>query len=116
MPGTPSKGERAHNAPSQYLTNAALITAQVIFGISAVVGTIGLPSFHPLTFALIRESSATILLLIAAHFYSLSAGREEGILSGHLEDWRKFAISGKFQSSKIKQVLTQYVVYEAGIH
>jgi len=96
MAGTPSpsKHESGEQAPSKFVTNAALVTAQVIFGISAVVGTIGLPSFHPLTFALIRESSATILLLIAAHFYSLSAGREEGILSGHLEDWRKFAISG----------------------
>ncbi len=88
------KGGEDHGKPSSFLVNSSLISAQVIFGISAVVGTIGLPSFHPLTFALIRESCATVILLLAGHYYSISKGREEGILSGSLKDWSMFAISG----------------------
>lgn len=93
--GTPSKPSYdGDDYRKGYMVSIALISAQVIFGISAVVGTIGLPSFHPLTFALIRESCATCLLLIGAHYYSLSAGREGGIFSGSLQDWKKFIVSG----------------------
>ena len=71
------------------------MTAQIIFGISAVVGTIGLPSFHPLTFAIVRESNATILLLLAAHVVSIYAGREGGVLSGSFsKDWKLILVSG----------------------
>lgn len=71
------------------------MTAQVIFGISAVVGTIGLPSFHPLTFAIVRESNATLLLLLAAHAVSIYSGREGGLLSGSLKkDWKLILVSG----------------------
>lgn len=74
--------------------HTALCSAQIIFGISAVVGTIGLPSFHPLTFALIRESCASIVLLTSAHFYSISKGRHEGIFSGSMADRNMFLLSG----------------------
>ncbi len=80
--------------PNKFLVYSALMTAQIIFGISAVVGTIGLPSFHPLTFALVRESNATLLLLLAAHIVSKCAGRERGLLSGSLRDWHLLFISG----------------------
>jgi drug/metabolite transporter (DMT)-like permease len=81
-------------APSKIYIYSALISAQVIFGISAVVGTIGLPSFHPLTFALVRESNATLLLLLAAHVVSIYSGREGGLLSGSLKDWKLIFVSG----------------------
>jgi hypothetical protein len=83
MNGTPSKIllGLGQNPPS-YLIHSALCTAQVIFGISAVVGAIGLPSFHPLTFALVREACASLVLLTAAHFASLKAGRKGGLFSG----------------------------------
>lgn len=71
---------------SRTAIHVALCTAQIIFGCSAVVGTIGLPSFHPLTFALVRESTASVILLVAAHVVSLRAGREGGLLSGSLQD------------------------------
>eukprot|EP00957_Ditylum_brightwellii_P024557 1854137-Ditylum_brightwellii.AAC.1 len=48
------------------IAHAALLLANFIFGSGSVVGTLGLPSFHPLTFALIRESFAAVLLLAAA--------------------------------------------------
>lgn len=80
--------------PSSSLIHLALCTAQVIFGVSAVVGAIGLPSFHPLTFALIRESCATVLLLSVAHIVSKKLGRENGVLSGSIQDWNLFIISG----------------------
>jgi len=92
MSGTPSKSK--HEMPSSYLIHGALCTAQVIFGISAVVGSIGLPSFHPLTFAVVRESFASLLLLLAAHVVSLKAGRKGGILSGSLKDFPKFVVCG----------------------
>ncbi len=82
------------NEPSLYLVLFGLFSVHVIFGISAVIATIGLSSFHPLTFALIRGISASTILLLVSHFYSISVGREGGILSGSLKDWSKFAIAG----------------------
>ena len=89
-----NSSEMNSNAPNPFFVNCALITPQIIFGISAVVGTIGLPSFHPLTFALVRESNATIILLIAAHIVSKYAGRETGLWSGSLKDWKLIFVSG----------------------
>ncbi len=81
--------------PNKFFVYSALISAQVIFGISAVVGTIGLPSFHPLTFAIVRESNATIILLLTAHIVSVVAGRKGGLFSGSLtKDWKLILISG----------------------
>lgn len=80
--------------PSRAIIHGALWIAQVIFGCSAVVGTIGLPSFHPLTFALYRESSATFILLTVAHFTSLYCGRPEGILSGSRKDLPMILLAG----------------------
>lgn len=76
------------------LVHIALCTAQIIFGFSAVVGTIGLPSFHPLTFALVRESTASILLLTVAHFMSIKAGRVGGLFSGSLKDLPTLLLCG----------------------
>mmetsp|Transcript_10012 Transcript_10012/g.14996 ORF Transcript_10012/g.14996 Transcript_10012/m.14996 type:complete len:410 (-) Transcript_10012:287-1516(-) len=81
--------------PNKLFVNAALMSAQIIFGISAVVGTIGLPSFHPLTFALVRESNATILLLLASHVVSKAVGRSGGLFSGSFKkDWKIIFVSG----------------------
>jgi len=80
--------------PSKLRVHAALFTVQVIFGISAVVGRIGLPRFHPLTFALYRESSAAILLSIAGHVASVRAGRAGGLLSGSWGDARIILMCG----------------------
>ncbi len=88
--GEPEKGK-----PTTALIHISLCVAQVIFGVSAVVGAIGLPSFHPLTFAVIRECCATIVLLAAGHYVSLRAGREDGVLSGSFhDDLPKFLVSG----------------------
>ncbi len=80
--------------PSSLLVQLGLFSAHAILGISAVVATIGLSSFHPLTFVLIRGVCASTILLIVSHFYSISMGRERGILSGSRKDWSKFALSG----------------------
>jgi len=85
---------RKQASPTKHLVHIGLATAQILFGISAVVGTVGLPSFHPLTFALVRESSATIILLAAAHVTSNYVGRTGGVLSGSLHDWKLFFVSG----------------------
>ena len=87
-------GPSAGSMISKRSIHTALCSAQIIFGISAVVGTIGLPAFHPLTFALIRESWASIVLLTCAHFYSISQGRSEGIFSGSTSDTKLFLLSG----------------------
>lgn len=84
--GSP-KSSPSPSAPSKLRIHGALATVQVIFGISAVVGSIGLPRFHPLTFALYRETSAAILLSSAAHVASVRAGRSGGLLSGSCVDF-----------------------------
>lgn len=91
--GTPSK-KPAKGTPPPTFIHGSLCAAQVIFGISAVVGSIGLPAFHPLTFALVRESVASIILLSAAHVVSLRAGRANGLKSGSFKDFPKFLICG----------------------
>ena len=63
-----SSSPSSSSSPSKFRVHGALFTVQVIFGISAVVGSIGLPRFHPLTFALYRESSAAILLSFGTYW------------------------------------------------
>lgn len=89
----PSSSEYG-TTPNPFFINCALIAPQIIFGISAVVGTIGLPSFHPLTFAVVREANATIILLVAAHFVSKWAGREAGLWSGSFKDLKLIFVAG----------------------
>lgn len=50
------------------MVHLALITTQVIFGASTIVGKLGMPSVNPITFALIREAFASVLLLIVARY------------------------------------------------
>ena len=52
--------------PSAFRVHGALILVQVIFGGGSVVGKLGVESFNPMLFALIREVSAGILLLVGA--------------------------------------------------
>jgi len=49
--------------PSALLVHSALITGQVLFGGGSVVGKLGVASFNPMMFALIREGVAGVLLL-----------------------------------------------------
>eukprot|EP00439_Symbiodinium_sp_Y106_P033336 s1093_g3.t18 len=52
--------------PSACRVHAALLAAQVMFGGGSVVGKLGVASFNPLLFALIREAVAGPLLLALA--------------------------------------------------
>ena len=52
--------------PSVWRVHAALITTQCIFGGGSVVGHLGVSKFNPMVFALIRETSAGVLLLLYA--------------------------------------------------
>lgn len=89
-----SSKSSSSSQPSKLRVHGALFTVQVIFGISAVVGRIGLPRFHPLTFALYRETSAAILLSFVAHVASVRAGRVGGLLSGSWGDFRIILMCG----------------------
>ena len=60
MPMTPTL---ASNTKVQ----AALITAQICFGLGGVISALGLPACNPFAFALYREIAAGALLLLAAH-------------------------------------------------
>lgn len=51
---------------ARWKVHGALITAQVLFGSASIVGALGLPSFNPLVFALIRELAAGALLLVTS--------------------------------------------------
>lgn len=53
-------------APSVWLIHLALITSQCLFGAGSVVGKLGVSRFNPMIFALIRESSAGVILLAIA--------------------------------------------------
>lgn len=77
-----------------WMIHVALISVQVIFGTSSIVGALGLPKFHPLTFALVRESCATLLLLAVAHVLSLKNRRPRGAFGIHKVDVVPLMISG----------------------
>ena len=51
---------------STFRVHGALIAVQLIFGGGSVVGKLGIASFNPMVFALIREASAGMLLLMCA--------------------------------------------------
>ncbi|KAJ1455642.1 hypothetical protein M885DRAFT_463954 [Pelagophyceae sp. CCMP2097] len=59
MDGSKAASER----PSNLRIHAALVFTQIIFGAGSVVGSLGLPAFNPLLFALIREGCAGPILL-----------------------------------------------------
>ena len=52
-----------HHHHEPWRVSAALILAQIFFGVGAVVGALGLPATHPLVFALCREFWAGLILL-----------------------------------------------------
>ena len=52
--------------PTMFLVHGALILVQVIFGVGSVVGKVGVSTFNPVLFALIREACAGPLLLVRA--------------------------------------------------
>ena len=61
---------RDHTAmrPSVATVHGALITTQLIFGGGSVVGKLGVATFNPMLFALIREVVAGLLLLLWAAY------------------------------------------------
>lgn len=77
-------------APHPALVHGALITTQVLFGAGSVVGALGLPSFNPLLFALIREGTAGPLLMAAAAAWAPTR------VGDVLHEWRDFLWLGFF--------------------
>lgn len=80
---------------------AALITAQVCFGLGGVISALGLPACNPFAFALYREIAAGALLLLAAH-YSSTPTISSGITATSrisssppiLREWKRFTLLG----------------------
>ena len=58
--------QTAARSPSVLLVHGALIATQVAFGGGSVVGKLGVAKFNPLVFALIREATAGVILLLVA--------------------------------------------------
>lgn len=54
------------DVPSRWRVQGALILTQVLFGIGSIVGKLGVDSFNPVLFALIREASAGPILMSIA--------------------------------------------------
>ena len=52
--------------PPAHRVHLALILTQCLFGVGSVVGRLGVASFNPMVFALIREASASVLLFAFA--------------------------------------------------
>ena len=89
MPMTP-----AYNTKVQ----AALIIAQICFGLGGVISALGLPACNPFAFALYREIAAGALLLLAAHSsISISSGTTTSRIQSSppiLREWKRFALLG----------------------
>eukprot|EP00298_Acanthocystis_sp_HF-20_P026479 c4203_g1_i1.p1 GENE.c4203_g1_i1~~c4203_g1_i1.p1 ORF type:complete len:359 (+),score=107.34 c4203_g1_i1:40-1116(+) len=58
--------ETKENIKWHFLGNLAQIFAQISFGISAVIGELGLPTVNPVLFALVREGVAGPILCLVA--------------------------------------------------
>jgi len=52
--------------PSLFLVHGSLVLVQIIFGVGSVIGKLGVSSFNPVLFALIREAAAGPILLAMA--------------------------------------------------
>ena len=61
--------------PSSFAVHAVLIGVQVIFGIGAVVGKLGLPKTNPVLFAFVREASAGPILVLLAWYFERTLPR-----------------------------------------
>ena len=85
-----SKAMAKGNAPSRWLVHLALIGTQVMFGAGGVIGKLGLPSFNPLLFALIREGTAGPLLMGASLL--LTPTRVADVV----REWKEFLWLGLF--------------------
>ena len=74
--------------PSLWAVHGALILAQIMFGGGSVVGKLGVESFNPLLFALIRECIAGPLLLLMALSHDGKLRPKQG------KDWGLVIIMG----------------------
>jgi len=94
--------------PSNRRVQAALITAQICFGLGGVISALGLPACNPFAFALYREIAAGSILLVASHwpnYYSTLCG-DAIVAAGTrtassapaspsiLRQWKRFALLG----------------------
>ena len=61
--------------PSSFAVHAVLIGVQIIFGIGAVVGKLGLPKTNPVLFAFVREASAGPILVLLAWYFERTLPR-----------------------------------------
>ena len=75
--------------PSALRVHSALITGQVLFGGGSVVGKLGVATFNPMMFALIREAVAGVLLMLWAIY-------QDGWLRPKLADTGIFLACGIF--------------------
>ena len=81
---------KVHAPPHWFWVHGALIATQVMFGTGGVIGALGLPTFNPLLFALIREGCAGPILLCAALAWTPTRFVDV------LREWREFAFLGLF--------------------
>lgn len=88
---TPSEAPEA-GAPHWALVHAALISVQLIFGIGAVIGKLGVARFNPILFVGIRDGvGGPLLALTAALLYFVVGGPTPVPKRAHLP---RFAIAG----------------------
>eukprot|EP01046_Picozoa_sp_COSAG06_P063688 COSAG06_NODE_14901_length_1115_cov_2.319882_1_plen_266_part_10 len=73
LPGSASRGEGG--GPHWALVHAALISVQLIFGVGAVIGKLGVEKFNPILFVAIRDGvGGPLLTLAAVLLYCLAGG------------------------------------------
>jgi len=63
--------------PSVYVVEGTLILVQVLFGIGSIVGKLGIKTFNPVLFALIREGTAGPILLLLSFVKIASLRRKK---------------------------------------
>ena len=77
---------------------AALIIAQICFGLGGVISALGLPACNPFAFALYREIAAGALLLLAVHSsISISSTATKSRIQPSppiLREWKRFTLLG----------------------
>jgi drug/metabolite transporter (DMT)-like permease len=83
----------------QPLVHAALILANIIFGLGSIIGALGLPATNPLAFTFERELVAGILLLILSFLVGSTSpltgtADDEYLLIPKMRHWKSFATIG----------------------
>ncbi|CAJ1966675.1 unnamed protein product [Cylindrotheca closterium] len=91
--------------PRQVYVHAALILANSLFALGSIVGALGLSTMNPLSFTLIREIVAGILLLLLSLIFKAAIGRQVSQQQQHTSETEPFLVATTIEDYNYYRIL-----------